>query len=47
MPIKNLGSLGRIRVGRVAGNTQYFWPKDIIVEVIITKDVIRKPGEDL
>ena len=47
MPIKTLGSLGKIRVGRVTGNTHIFWSKGIIVEVIITKDVIRKPGEDL
>ena len=26
MPIKTLGSLGKIRVGRVAGNTHIFWP---------------------
>ena len=28
MPIKTLGSLGKIRVGRVNGNTLlFFWPK--------------------
>ena len=28
MPINNLGSLGKMRVGRVTGNTHiYFWPK--------------------
>ena len=27
-PIKTLGSLGKIRVGRVTGNTHiFFWPK--------------------
>ena len=27
MPIKTLGSLGKIRVGRVTGNTHFFfWP---------------------
>ena len=29
MPIKTLGSLGKIRVGRVIGNTHnFFWPKE-------------------
>ena len=29
MPITTLGSLGKIRVGRVTGNTHifFFWPK--------------------
>ena len=28
MPIKTLGSLGKIRVGRVTGNMHiFFWPK--------------------
>ena len=26
MPIKTLGSLGKIRVGQVPGNTHIFWP---------------------
>ena len=30
MPIKTLRSLGKIRVGRVTGNTHiFFWPKKI------------------
>ena len=29
MPIKTLGSLGKIRVGRVTGNTHFFWPYGI------------------
>ena len=27
MPIKTLGSLGKIRVSRVTGNTLLFWPQ--------------------
>ena len=27
MPIKALGSLRKIRVGRESGNTHFFWPK--------------------
>ena len=27
MPIKTLVSLGKIRVGRVTGNTHIFWPE--------------------
>ena len=38
MPIKTLGSLGKIRVGRITGNTHIFWPKQTIV-LVGTNDV--------
>ena len=36
MPIKTFGSLGKIRVSRVTGNTHiFFWPKYSIVVVVV------------
>ena len=39
MPIKTLGSLGKIRVGRVTGNTHiFFWPNE---HLLVTYNILN------
>ena len=43
MPIKTLGSLGKIRVGRLTGNTHIFWPYVVQRRNAV---VLQSTGED-
>ena len=45
MPIKTLGSLGKIRVGRVTGNTHIFGPSNVSIEYVSKPLIISEFSE--